>query len=86
MPDEVRAKLHKITGLFLRDAGDAAGALAHLQRATQLDCQAGVKKRLNDWAGAETEAGAAAKAATRAPRKTRSVTPAKRGRPKKKAS
>ncbi|EIJ2466856.1 terminase, partial [Escherichia coli] len=26
------------------------------------------------------------KAATRAPRKTRSVTPAKRGRPKKKAS
>ena len=66
MPDEVRAKLHKITGLFLRDGGDAAGALAHLQRATQLDCQAGVKKRLNDWAGAETEAGAAAKAATRA--------------------
>ncbi|RCH09265.1 putative terminase, endonuclease subunit [Escherichia coli] len=23
MPDEVRAKLHKITGLFLRDGGDA---------------------------------------------------------------
>ncbi|MGT3584617.1 phage terminase small subunit, partial [Escherichia coli] len=46
MPDEVRAKLHKITGLFLRDAGDAAGALAHLQRATQLDCQAGVKKEI----------------------------------------
>ncbi len=46
MPDEVRAKLHKITGLFLRDGGDAAGALAHLQRATQLDCQAGVKKEI----------------------------------------
>ncbi|BBU87870.1 hypothetical protein EIMP302_00080 [Escherichia coli] len=82
MPDEVRAKLHKITGLFLRDAGDAAGALAHLQRATQLDCQAGVKKRLNDWAGAETEAGAAAQSGHPRPRKTRSVTPAKRGRPK----
>ncbi len=26
MPDEARAKLHKITGLFLRDGGDAAGA------------------------------------------------------------
>ncbi len=51
MPDEVRAKLHKITGLFLRDGGDAAGALAHLQRATQLDCQAGVKDNSNDWSG-----------------------------------
>ncbi|PBO43328.1 phage terminase small subunit, partial [Escherichia coli] len=87
MPDEVRAKLHKITGLFLRDAGDAAGALAHLQRATQLDCQAGVKKeieRLERELKPKPEP--QPKAATRAPRKTRSVTPAKRGRPKKKAS
>ena len=87
MPDEVRAKLHKITGLFLRDAGDAAGALAHLQRATQLDCQAGVKKeieRLERELKPKPEP--QPKAVTRAPRKTRSVTPAKRGRPKKKAS
>ncbi|HHO0032408.1 TPA: phage terminase small subunit, partial [Escherichia coli] len=87
MPDEVRAKLHKITGLFLRDAGDAAGALSHLQRATQLDCQAGVKKeieRLERELKPKPEP--QPKAATRAPHKTRSVTPAKRGRPKKKAS
>ena len=87
MPDEVRAKLHKITGLLLRDGGDAAGALAHLQRATQLDCQAGVKKeieRLERELKPKPEP--QPKAATRAPRKTRSVTPAKRGRPKKKAS
>ncbi|EHW0879192.1 terminase [Escherichia coli] len=89
MPDEVRAKLHKITGLFLRDAGDAAGALAHLQRATQLDCQAGVKKeieRLERELKPKPEPQPQPKAATRAPRKTRSATPAKRGRPKKKAS
>lgn len=85
MPDEVRAKLHKITGLFLRDGGDAAGALAHLQRATQLDCQAGVKKeieRLERELKPKPEP--QPKAATRATRKTRSVTPAKRGRPKRK--
>ncbi|MGS8421011.1 phage terminase small subunit [Escherichia coli] len=85
MPDEVRAKLHKITGLFLRDGGDAAGALAHLQRATQLDCQAGVKKEI-ERLERELKPKPEPKAATRAPRKTRSVTPAKRGRPKKKAS
>ncbi|HEA7173366.1 TPA: terminase [Escherichia coli] len=69
MPDEVRAKLHKITGLFLRDGGDAAGALAHLQRATQLDCQAGVKKeieRLERELKPKPEP--QPKAATRAPR------------------
>ncbi|MFW8532629.1 terminase, partial [Klebsiella pneumoniae] len=44
MPDEVRAKLHKITGLVLRDNKQPADALAHLKRAMQLDCQAGVKK------------------------------------------
>ena len=85
MPDEVRAKLHKITGLFLRDAGDAAGALAHLQRATQLDCQAGVKKEI-ERLERELKPKPEPKAVTRAPRKTRSATPAKRGRPKKKAS
>ncbi|EQU65684.1 phage terminase small subunit [Escherichia coli] len=61
--------------------------MAHLQRATQLDCQAGVKKeieRLERELKPKPEP--QPKAATRAPRKTRSATPAKRGRPKKKAS
>lgn len=44
MPDEVRARLHKVTGLTLRDAGNAADAMAHLQRAIQLDGHSGVKK------------------------------------------
>ncbi|ECG1303842.1 terminase, partial [Escherichia coli] len=59
----------------------------HLQRATQLDCQAGVKKeieRLERELKPKPEP--QPKAATRAPRKSRSATPAKRGRPKKKAS
>ena len=73
--------------LWRLDTGDIAGALAHLQRATQLDCQAGVKKeieRLERELKPKPEP--QPKAVTRAPRKTRSVTPAKRGRPKKKAS
>ena len=44
MPDEVRARLHKVTGLVLRDAGEPAGAMTHLQRAIQLDAACGVKK------------------------------------------
>jgi len=44
MPDKVRAKLHKITGLVLRDEGAALQALEHLKRAMQLDRLAGVKK------------------------------------------
>lgn len=44
MPDEVRARLHKVTGLILRDAGHLADAMAHLQRAIQLDGHSGVKK------------------------------------------
>ena len=44
MPDEVRARLHKVTGLTLRDAGQLPDALAHLQRALQLDTNAGVRK------------------------------------------
>ncbi|EKN4696019.1 terminase endonuclease subunit [Yersinia ruckeri] len=44
MPDKVRAKLHKITGLVLRDTGQLVQALAHLKRAMQLDRLAGVKK------------------------------------------
>jgi tetratricopeptide (TPR) repeat protein len=44
MPDIVRAKLHKITGYVLRDAGQQAEALAHLQRAIQLEGAIGVRK------------------------------------------
>ncbi|NTZ47969.1 terminase [Lelliottia aquatilis] len=44
MPDIVRAKLHKITGYLLRDKGELPEALAHLQRAIQLERTIGVKK------------------------------------------
>lgn len=44
MPDQVRAKLHKITGYVLRDAGRASEAMAHLVRAQQLHDGCGVKK------------------------------------------
>lgn len=44
MPDEVRARLHKLTGLTLRDSGKLNEALTHLQRANQLDRNAGVRK------------------------------------------
>jgi hypothetical protein len=52
MPDEVRAKLHKATGLALVAAMDASetpaafapDALAHLRRALQLHDRVGVKK------------------------------------------
>ncbi|MEJ1589633.1 phage terminase small subunit, partial [Escherichia coli] len=37
MPDIVRAKLHKITGYVLREAGRLTDALTHLQRAIQLE-------------------------------------------------
>lgn len=87
MPDMVRAKLHKITGLVLRDGGQVADALAHLQRAMRLDCQAGVKKeieRLERDLRPKPEA-KPAPAASR-PHKAKSATPAKRGRPRKIAS
>ena len=44
MPDIVRAKLHKITGYVLRGCRSTPDALAHLQRAIQLDTAIGVKK------------------------------------------
>ena len=44
MPDEVRARLHKVAGLTLRDAGQLPEALGHLKRALQLDASAGVRK------------------------------------------
>ncbi|ECG7346990.1 terminase endonuclease subunit [Salmonella enterica subsp. enterica serovar Schwarzengrund] len=46
VPDMVRARLHKVTGLTLRDAGMNAEALAQFQRAMQLDRNAGVRKEI----------------------------------------
>lgn len=45
MPDEVRAKLHKATGLALREASPAQ-AIEHLQRALQLNPRIGVKQEI----------------------------------------
>lgn len=89
MPDMVRAKLHKITGLVLRDGGQVADALAHLQRAMRLDCQAGVKKeieRLERDLRPKPEAKPKPAPVASRPRKAKSATPAKRGRPRKIAS
>lgn len=44
MPDQVRAKLHKITGYVLRDVGRGLEAMEHLKRALQLHQGSGVKK------------------------------------------
>lgn len=52
MPDEVRAKLHKITGYGLRDTGRALDAMEHLKRALQLDSRCGVKKDIERLATA----------------------------------
>ena len=84
MPDEVRAKLHKITGQVLRDNKQPADALAHLKRAMQLDCQAGVKKDIERLAAPIAIIMATVvKAPVRAPRAVKTTAPAKRGRPKK---
>jgi len=48
MPDEVRARLHKVAGLTLRDAGQLNDAMTHLQRANQLDRNAGVSATLSE--------------------------------------
>lgn len=46
MPDMVKAKLFKVTGLMLSDCGDYVQALEHLERAMQLDGHAGVRKEI----------------------------------------
>lgn len=84
MPDEVRAKLHKITGQVLRDNKQPADALAHLKRAMQLDCQAGVKKDIERLERElKPKPATVVKAPVRAPRAVKTTAPAKRGRPKK---
>ncbi|WP_266098866.1 phage terminase small subunit, partial [Klebsiella grimontii] len=86
MPDEVRAKLHKITGQVLRDNKQPADALAHLKRAMQLDCQAGVKKDIERLERElKPKPATVVKAPVSAPRAVKTTAPAKRGRPKKNA-
>lgn len=85
VPDMVRARLHKVTGLTLRDAGQDAEALAQFQRAMQLDRNAGVRK---DIERLERALKPKAETATRKTTKPRTRKPAakpaaKRGRPPK---
>ncbi|MFP2237836.1 terminase endonuclease subunit [Pseudescherichia vulneris] len=85
MPDEVRARLHKVAGLVLRDTGLLTEAMAHLQRAIQLDDSCGVKKDI-ERLGRELKPKPVApvkktppKPAKKATKKT-TDSPAKRGR------
>lgn len=85
MPDEVRARLHKVAGLVLRDAGLLTEAMTHLQRAIQLDDSCGVKKDI-ERLGRELKPKPVApvkktppKPAKKATKKT-TDSPAKRGR------
>ncbi|WP_412555920.1 phage terminase small subunit [Serratia ureilytica] len=82
MPDMVKAKLFKVTGLMLSDCGDYAQALEHLARAMQLDGHAGVRKEIQKCESVlKPKPAAATKRTTTRPRKA--ATPAKRGRPRK---
>lgn len=92
MPDEVRARLHKVAGLSFRDDGKSVDALAHLQRAMQLDRNAGVKKdierllrELNPKPAATVRKPAVSKAAKAVTKQTNSPVKRGRGRPQKNA-
>ncbi|QOV63496.1 phage terminase small subunit [Kosakonia pseudosacchari] len=84
MPDEVRARLHKVAGLTLRDAGQLSDAMTHLQRAIQLDRNAGVRKDIERLTRELNPKPVVAKPAPKAPAKAatqkKTATPAKRGR------
>lgn len=85
VPDMVRARLHKVTGLTLRDAGQNAEALAQFQRAMQLDRNAGVRKEIERLERALKPKPEAAPRKTTKPRTRKPATKpaAKRGRPPK---
>ncbi|HCT3597599.1 TPA: terminase endonuclease subunit [Klebsiella pneumoniae] len=85
VPDMVRARLHKVTGLTLRDAGQSAEALAQFQRAMQLDRNAGVRKEIERLERALKPKPDAAPGKTTKPRtrKPAAKPAAKRGRPPK---
>ena len=87
MPDEVRARLYKVAGLALRETGRLIEAMEHLQRASQLDRNAGVRKdieRLTRELKPKPEIQATKPPVRRTQPKT-TVSPVKRGRgrPKK---
>lgn len=85
VPDMVRARLHKVTGLILRDAGMNAEALAQFQRAMQLDRNAGVRKEIERLERALKPKAEAPPRKTTKPRTRKPVArpAAKRGRPPK---
>ncbi|EIL0684035.1 terminase endonuclease subunit [Salmonella enterica] len=85
VPDMVRARLHKVTGLTLRDAGQNAEALAQFQRAMQLDRNAGVRKEIERLERTLKPKPEAAPRKTTKPRTRKPATKpaAKRGRPPK---
>lgn len=85
VPDMVRARLHKVTGLTLRDASQNAEALAQFQRAMQLDRNAGVRKEIERLERALKPKPDAAPRKTTKPRARKPATrpAAKRGRPPK---
>ena len=86
MPDIVRAKLHKITGYVLREAGRLTDALAHLQRAIQLERTIGVKKDIEQLERAlKPKAEPAPKQNKPRTRKPAAKPAARRGRPPKAA-
>ena len=85
VPDMVRARLHKVTGLTLRDAGQSAEALAQFQRAMQLDRNGGVRKAIEQLERALKPKPETAPRKTTKPRTRKPATKpaAKRGRPPK---
>lgn len=85
VPDMVRARLHKVTGLTMRDAGQNAGALAQFQRAMQLDRNGGVRKAIEQLERALKPKPDAASRKTTKPRTRKPATKpaARRGRPPK---
>ncbi|EAA3639175.1 terminase endonuclease subunit [Salmonella enterica] len=85
VPDMVRARLHKVTGLTLRDIGQNAEALAQFQRAMQLDRNAGVRKEIERLERALKPKAEAPPRKTTKPRTRKPVArpAAKRGRPPK---
>ncbi|EAO4983409.1 terminase endonuclease subunit [Salmonella enterica] len=85
VPDMVRARLHKVTGLTLRDAGQNVEALSQFQRAMQLDRNAGVRKEIERLERALKSKAEAAPRKTTKPRTRKPVArpAAKRGRPPK---
>lgn len=85
VPDMVRARLHKVTGLTLRDADQSAEALAQFQRAMQLDRNGGVRKAIEQLERALKPKPETAPRKTTKPRTRKPATKpaAKRGRPPK---